>query len=249
MGRLVIQERGISIEMMLGVMDILENDLGARDMDAGRKRDIIVAGAALVILYGGALRGGEIFLLEASELLKRCKDGKYHVTLPHVIAPLMGHFKHETGERNVLIPLPNVTASGLKIRVWIERLVVEVLKKEGRQDEVGPAICNYDGFVMPRARINHVLHGALKKLQSERPDIVPPADMDVENDTSIHRGARRGAHTRAKEAGVPEWVIILHNRWRKSQSRSGSLPNLSMSELYMEITQSLKSKRTFPLAL
>ena len=194
MGRLVIQERGISIEMMLGVMDILENDLGATDTDAGRKGDVIVAGAALVIrLYGGALRGGEIFLLEASELLKRCRDGKYLVTLPHVIAPLIGCFKNETGERNVLIPLPNVTAHGLKIRVWIERLV-EVLKQEGRQDKVGPAICNYDGFVMPRARINHVLHGALKKLQSERPDVVPP-DMDVENDTSIHCEARRGAHT------------------------------------------------------
>ena len=84
--------------MMLGVMDILENDLGAINTNAERKQDIIVAGAALVILYGGALQGGEIFLLEASELLKRCRDGKYHVTLPHVIAPLMGRFKNnETG--------------------------------------------------------------------------------------------------------------------------------------------------------
>ena len=67
--------------------------------------------------------------------MKRCKDGKYHVVLvPHLIAPLLGRFKNETGERNVLIPLPNVTANRLKIRVWIERLV-EVLKKEGRQDQ------------------------------------------------------------------------------------------------------------------
>ena len=50
--------------MMLGVMDILEDELGARDMDARRKGDVIVAEAALVILYGGALRGGDIFLLE-----------------------------------------------------------------------------------------------------------------------------------------------------------------------------------------
>lgn len=247
MGRLVIQERGISIEMMLGVMNFLEHDLNDAAVDQKRKRDIIVGGAALVILYAGALRGGEIFLLEASELVKRCDYGKKHPTLPHVTAPLMGRFKNETGERNVLIPLPNVTASGLAIRLWVERLV-NLLISEGRHKEVGPAICDYDGFVMPRARVNFVLHSALKKLQAERTDIVP-LDMDVENDTSIHRGARRGAHTRAKEAGVPEPIINLNNRWRKSQSRSGSMPKLSMSELYMEITQSLKSKLTFALAL
>ena len=99
--------------MMLGVMYILENDLGASDMDVGRKRDVIVARAALVILYGGALRGGEILLLEASELLKRCNDGKYHITLPYVISPLMGHFKNETGERNVSV---ESTGSGKKLR-------------------------------------------------------------------------------------------------------------------------------------
>ena len=116
--------------------------------------------------------------------------------------------------------------------------------------EVGPAICDYDGagVVMPRATVNSILHEALQKLQLRRPDIVP-AEMDVFNETSIHRGTRRGAHTRAKEAGVPETYINMHNRWRGVQQRGGSLPNMPMSELYMEITQSLKSKLTFPLAL
>lgn len=247
MGRLVIQEKGISIEMMLGVMDILEEEFLDDTIESRRRRTIAVCGGALVILYGGALRGGEIFLLEASELVKRKRDGKSHRSLPHVVAPLMGRFKNETGERNVLIPLPNVTASGLKIRDWIERLIT-VLEKESRGLEVGPAICDYDGFVMPRATVNCILHESLRKLQLRRPDIVP-AEMDVFNDTSIHRGARRGAHTRAKEAGVPETYINMHNRWRGVQQRGGSLPNMPMSELYMEITQSLKSKLTFPLAL
>lgn len=106
MGRLVIQEKGISIEMMMGVMDILEEEFLDEATEPRRKRTIAICGGASVILYGGALRGGEIFLLEASELIKRHLDGKYHTSLPHVVAPLMGRFKNETGERNVLIPLP-----------------------------------------------------------------------------------------------------------------------------------------------
>ena len=66
----------------------------------------------------------------------------------HESGTMKNILKNETGERNVLIPLPNVTASGLKIRDWIERLIT-VLEKESRGLEVGPAICDYDGFVMP----------------------------------------------------------------------------------------------------
>ena len=115
---------------MLGVMDILEEELLDDTTDSRRRRIIAVCGGALVILYGGALQGGEVFLLEASEVVKRKRDGRSHRSLTHVLAPLMSRFKNETGERNVLIPLPNVTASGLKIRDWIERLIT-VLEKQG----------------------------------------------------------------------------------------------------------------------
>ena len=82
---------------------------------------------------------------------------------------------------------------------------------------------------MPWATVNSILQEALQKLQLRRPDIVP-AQMDVFTEASIHRGPRRGAHTRATEAGVPESYILMHNRWRRVQQRSGSLPNMPMSE-------------------
>ena len=90
-----------------------------------------------------------------------------------MVASLMGRFKNETGERNVVIPLPNVTASGLKILDWIERLIT-VLGKESRGLEVlGLAICNYDGFVISRATVNYILHESLRKLQLRRPEKKP----------------------------------------------------------------------------
>ena len=35
------------------------------DVNVRRKRDIVVVGGALVVLVGGALRGGEVLLMEA----------------------------------------------------------------------------------------------------------------------------------------------------------------------------------------
>lgn len=157
MGRLVIQEKGISIKMMIGVMDIVETD-------KRRKRVLAMRSGALVILYGGALGVGEVFLLEASEQVKRKDDGKHYPTLPHVVTPLMGRFKNETRERNFIsIPLPIAMSSDLKISEWVERLVL-VLVVQGCGREVGPALCNFYGFVMPRTIINGVLYEVLWKL-------------------------------------------------------------------------------------
>ena len=58
-----------------------------------------------------------------------------------------------------------------------------------------------------------------------------------------------GATTRAKERKVDESVIEMNNRWRKWQNKQGSLPNLPMSQLYVEITQALSTKLRFSSSL
>ena len=68
-----------------------------------RKHHLIVIGGAFVVLVGGALQ--EVLLLEALELFKRRLDGKNCKELPHMVAPLMGRFKNETGERNMILAL------------------------------------------------------------------------------------------------------------------------------------------------
>jgi hypothetical protein len=73
--------------------------------------------ATFVILWAGALRGGEVFTLEASEFVKRRDDGrKVGNKKGHVVIPWMGRFKNETGERNLVIVLANRTAGGLEVR-------------------------------------------------------------------------------------------------------------------------------------
>ena len=246
MGRLVIQELGFSVEVVKAMLAMWDEELESANVNVRRKRDLVVVGGALVILVGGALRGGEVLLLEASELVKRRLDGKNHEDHPHVVIPLMGRFKNETGERNMLLALASRTSSGIEIRKWVERLVV-LLMKEGKGDKVGPALCERNGMVMARWKINGILRETLLRIQSDTNLI--PSDVDVVNKYSIYRSARRGMYTRAREAKVPEFIIMANMRWSKVQRKSGSIPNLPMTELYLEISQTLGTKVAFSFAL
>ena len=152
-------------------------------MNVKRKQDLIVVGGALVVLTGGALRGGEVLLLEASELVKHQLDGRDHAEHPHVVIPLMGRFKNKTGGRNMMLALAFTTSSGIEIRKWIERLII-LLIREGKGTAVGPALCESDGTVMSRWKINGIIQEALLRIQSETNLI--PAEVDVVNKFSIH---------------------------------------------------------------
>ena len=246
MGRLVIQELGFTVEVVIEMLKGWDAMLEAEDIEVGRKRDIVIVGATLVVLVGGALRGGEVLLMEASELVRRRLDGKRHPDHPHVVIPLMGRFKNEVGERNMLLTLASSTSSGIPIRKWVERLII-LLMREGRGSRVGPAICDVDGFLMPRWKINGILHEALLRIQQDTELI--PDEVDVINKYSMYRSARRGMYTRAREAKVPEFIIESNMRWSKFQKNSGGMPNLPMTELYMEMSQSLATKTAFSFAL
>ena len=65
--------------------------------------------------------------------------GKYESQELHVILSVMRIFKGKYGNRMNLIPLINVTQSGIRIRFWLERLV-DLLKAEGKTNY--PALCD-----------------------------------------------------------------------------------------------------------
>ena len=118
--------------------------LDSDDVNVRRRRNIVVVGRALAVL-----------LMEASELVKRRLHGRDHPDHPHVVIPLMGRFKNVTGERNLLLTLASITQSGIEIRKWVEWLII-LLMREGRSNRVGPAICEADGFLMQRWKMNGI---------------------------------------------------------------------------------------------
>ena len=248
MGRLVKQDLGISLDMLQAILKSLDTELKDDNVSVERKRFIIICGAAFVILWAGALRGGEVFLMEASELVKRRHDGRnLEGNKGHVVIPLMGRFKQESGERNLIIVLANVTKGGLEVRRWVD-LLTGLLHAEDKGKEVGPALCHEDGFMIQMWKVNGELHTQLKKIQDESIGLIP-IDLEVDERFKVYRSFRRGATTRAKEQGVDEPTIEMNNRWRKWQNKQGSLPNLPMTQLYVEISQALVSKLRFSLSL
>jgi hypothetical protein len=247
MGRLVKQDLGLSIDMLLAVLTLYDIEMELEGVTKERKRFIIVAAAAFVILFGGALRGGEVFMIEASELVKRRDDGRKLDEDGHVVVPLMGRFKNEMGERNLLLVLANKTNGGLEIRKWVDRLSA-LLLLEGRGESTGPALCDEKGFVIQRWQLNDELHAMLQRVQSDN-ELIIPKDLDVDKKFNVYRSFRRGATTRAKEKGVDESTIAMNNRWRSFQNKQGSMPRLPMTQLYVEMTQVLKTKLRFSQSL
>jgi hypothetical protein len=97
MGRIIKQDRALSIDILLVLLNNLDEVWKTSTEDQVCQRNSVLLGACLVIGFCSALRGNKIFLVEGSSLCKYKETGKNHPT-PHVIIPLMGRFKGETGE-------------------------------------------------------------------------------------------------------------------------------------------------------
>ena len=164
MGRFVKQDLGISFKMLEAMLELYEQELITDSVSKSRKRWVIICASAFVILWAGALRGGEIYMMEASELVRRRDDGRHTKNNGHCVIPLMGRFKQETGERNLIIVLANVTKGGLHIRKWVD-LLSGLLEAEGRIEEVGPALCSDNGYMIERWRLNGELHSIMLKVK------------------------------------------------------------------------------------
>jgi hypothetical protein len=248
MGRIIKQDMALSVDILLAVLRSLEITWNESEGEAVQHRNSALLGACLVIGFCSALRGNEIFLVESTSLCKYKDMGQDH-SPPYVIVPLMGRFKGETGERNVLRPLVNITKSGIKVRRWIERLV-SMLVREGRDDvsKPGPAFCDEKGFVLAYGYMNQLFHEALEKIQQERPDLIAP-DVEVCETYNLHRSLRRGATSRANALNYSDTLINTNNRWRTTQTNKGKGGLTKMSQLYVEVSLSLNTLLEFSASL
>ena len=79
-----------------------------------------------------SLRGNEGFWVDGDSLVENILLGRNDSPIPHVVVGLLGFFKAEGGERLHVFSIANQTASGIRVRVWLER-VVRILKK-GEQE-------------------------------------------------------------------------------------------------------------------
>ena len=119
MRRSIKQEMGLSFEMLMCILVEYDKELSEDNVTKERKRMILISTGNFVILFAGALRGGEVFALEASDFVKRRDNERNLDKNGHVVVPLMGQFINETGECNLVIVLTNEIDGGLSIRKWV----------------------------------------------------------------------------------------------------------------------------------
>ena len=81
--------------------------------------------------------------------------GKHDRRDTNVLVEVMGRFKREDGDRMHITPLENVTSSGIRIGMWLERLV-DLLEKEGNTN--CPAFCDMEGYMLSAAAIESMFH-------------------------------------------------------------------------------------------
>jgi hypothetical protein len=248
MGRMLKQDAALSVELLLKLLENLDREFRRNDGTREQRRAAVMLGAVLVIGFCGALRGNEIFLVESSYLCYYKNKGTMHQP-PYVVIPMMGRFKGETGERNVLRVLVSKTKSGIDVGLWTSRLI-KILESEDRHHITtpGPAFCDEKGVVLPYGVVNGWLHDEVLRVQQSHSDLVPN-DLEVSETYNLFRSLRRGATSRATMLKYDETVINLNNRWRITQSNKGKGGLMKMSQLYVEVSLVLDGLLEFSSSL
>jgi hypothetical protein len=192
-----------------------------------------IAEMAFVLIAGCCcgLRGEETVKIDLAGLLKCLEVGKLHAEHPHLIVPLLGRIKGETGERYHMMILARETQSGIRAGLWADR--VAAANKERKRDR-GPVFRNKKG---ERAKIGDFEGEFLERmirLKISRPGLFEPG-VDISESYSLFRSLRRGSTSQAVKRRVDPDIIELNNRWRKFDRARGMKPSLGMKHHYTEI--------------
>ena len=216
--------------MVKYVLDCLEVEFFDPTTSADRVRDVLMLGAYLCCTYGHSLRGNEGLWVDADRLCRHIEIGKYDQRAPHVLISLLGRFKSEDGDRMHVFPLANITRSGIRIRVWLERLV-SLLRTEGKTG--CPAFCDKNGYLLTLADLEATMHPLLEVLQKDDsfPGVIPRG-VNVRIWWRLARSLRRGAEVEALEQGVSELDIKFIHRWGRYETSRGAEPGFNMLEHY-----------------
>ena len=159
---------------------------------------------------------------------------------PHVVVALLGFFKAKGGERMHVFSIANQTNSGVRVRIWLER-VVDILKREKKRG--CPAFCDKDGFILTSSDVERVMHPILSMLQGG-PGLEQalPRGIDIESFYRCERSFRRGAETTVLVSKVNKTTIEFVHRWRSFEANKGKAPGFNMIHHYAdgELTRPLQ---------
>jgi hypothetical protein len=225
MGDVVKSDYAVTSEIVKELLDQLDSEWEVATSDAEKKR---IADMGFLIAAGFlcGLRGEEIMKVDLGGLTKHLDKGRDHAACPHLIVPLLGRLKGETGERHHMMVMARESRSGIVGGVWADR-VVEVNRRNNRSK--GHAFTKGRARQAKIADFEDEFINRLEGLKLVRPGLFEPG-VDVAAACSLFRSLRRGSNTEAIRNKVATAIIDLNNRWRKFERARGRQPSLSMQQ-------------------
>ncbi|CAJ1962796.1 unnamed protein product [Cylindrotheca closterium] len=235
MGDKVVQDYALSRKIFLELLRHLEDDWNGAHENPIERDGIAEFAGVLLIGFLLGLRGEEIVKTDISGLLKYIDVGALDPDHPHVIIPLIGRLKGETGERYHMLPMARVTRSGIMAGKWMDRLCRSLLKQDRRN---GFVFLGKDGNPKKIREYNEEFYERLRRVRVEKWFLFEPG-IDISDEYGLRRSLRRGSNTEARNRKVSQPVIDMNNRWRKWEGSKGRRPAMEMSAHYTEIRMSL----------
>jgi len=235
MGEKLKQDMGVSIEVMHSLLAICEKDYQKANGTRSKLSNALLAFYCIASFCGG-LRGEEVPMADLAGFLKHLDAGGSS-DLPHIIIPLLGRFKGETGEKHHLVPLAAITQSGLEPRKWGVRVAEGYRKlniytgpiwRSGKSRK--GRISDWEGPILDK----------IKEVQDLHPTLIS-SELDVHDEYGLSRSFRRGSNTHLRNMNIPNVQSIIedNNRWRKHDRAKGRMPGMGMSDYYTEIRQAM----------
>ena len=246
MGYVIKQNKAITLEVLKALIrkwiELIEEE--ENSPNNWNRNYLIMALTYSVITFCGSLRGSEGLKLDFVELEKNVSKGnhaqgtKVKGLPPHIIIPLRGRFKGETGERCHLFPMANVTQSNIQIRNTIHLFIS--MRKRIHNHHVTPtwAFINEYNQKLPFEQMNSLVLDCLQLISEEdQEDHLDLHKHNIREDFSINRSFRRGSNTHAQNQGISEEIINRQNRWSIAENAKGRRPKFNMVELYSDVEQ------------
>jgi hypothetical protein len=110
----------------------------------------------------------------------------------HIVISLLGRFKGELNTRYHLALLASETSSGLRVKVWIERLIA--VREQGGRIQ-GPEFCDSNGRIARSFDYEGWLIERLLAAQATVPGAIAP-EVDISEQFGISRSFHRVWMTR-----------------------------------------------------
>ena len=237
MGDDIRPDEGVDIELLHYMLNTLQECLDNTEDAGGRKR-IIQLGFYLSATFSAGLRGNELFNLNLKGLLEHDQEAS---ELGHVILPLLGRFKGETGLNYHLIPIAGVTTSGINNRYWMDAFLGTLNESSGWAFKMGT------GIKMKQADLQEDFYALMDEVQNRTKLI--DNKVDIREEYGLSRSLRRGSNTHAHNMGVKASQIELNNRWRKFFYAGGKRPGMGIRDSYIQIKQAMPALLKYSSAL